>query len=313
MRRGLLLLALLPASATAETPDEIAAILSKGDRQVAAMIAAHPEWKTAWAEDFWADALLRAPRIPGTRWRVHDLRRPQPPRVVPPMRECRGVRPPRGAVALFSGRSTTAFVGDRLPDWSVEGGALVAGARQPNRIATRRSFGDLELHLEYREPDPPRGVWQYRGNSGVFLMGRYEIQILDSYGSPTYPDGQTGALYGQAPPAFNAALAPGRWQCLDIVFTAPRFVHGTLRSPARVSVRHNGILVQDRARFLGPTAFAEIERYVPHPRMLPLALQDHGDGTSRVAFRNIWVLPRERGDGHQARPLSAAWRNQATR
>lgn len=293
MIRYLCLAALIAAApAPAETPDEIAAKLSVGHPEVAALIASYPAMKQAWAEDFWADALLRAPLAPDRRWRIHDLRRPQPPVVTPAMRECSGARPPRGATILFDGASTAALTGDRLSDWQIADGAMTPLARKSNRIATRESFGDMRLHLEYRAPSPPAGVWQFRGNSGVFLMGLYEVQILDSFENPTYPDGQMAALYGQVPPRVNASLPPGRWQCLDIDFTAPRFVGKRPVAKARVTVRHNGVLVQDRTAFHGPTAFASILPYAPHPRRLPLTLQDHGDGTSRVAFRNIWAVPR---------------------
>lgn len=280
------------APAAAETPEEIAAALSKSNPRVAALIAAYPAMKQAWTEDFWADALLRAPRLPGTKWRIHDLGRPQPRVVKPAMRSCSGPRAPRGGVTLFDGRSTAGFTGDKLGLWQVADGALTATARESNRIATRRAFGDMRLHLEYRAPAPPQGVWQFRGNSGLFLMGLYEVQLLDSYRNPTYPDGQMAALYGQRPPLLNASLPPGRWQCIDIDFRAPRFARGRVIAPARVTVRHNGIVVQKNAAFLGPTAFAAILPYAPHAGRLPLTLQDHGDGTSKVSFRNIWVLPR---------------------
>ena len=133
------------------------------------------------------------------------------------------------------------------------------------------------------------GSWQYRGNSGVFLMSLYEIQILDSWSNPVYPDGQMGAVYGQHPPRFNASLPPGEWQCLDIHFSAPRFEHGELTRPALVTVVHNGVTVQEEVAILGPTKFQAWEDYRPHPDRLPLTLQDHGDG-SRVRFRNIWAL-----------------------
>lgn len=290
--RALLALALATVAppAIAEDPGALATALSRESPRVAAMVAAHPEWKRAWAEDFWADALLRAPLVPGTPWRVHDLRRPQPPRVRPAMAECRGPRPPRGAVRLFDG-APVGLAGPKLDQWTASGGVLTAGAREPNRLSSRQAFGDVLVHLEYREPNPPAGVWQYRGNSGVFLMGLYEVQILDALDAPTYPDGQTGALYGQVPPLANAALPAGRWECLDIQFRAPRFAGAALRRTARVSIWHNGVRVQREAAFLGPTAFAMIKPYAPHAEALPLQIQDHGDGTSRVSFRNVWALP----------------------
>lgn len=291
--RWLIIIMLATASpAIAESPDEIAAALSRGHPKVAALIAAHPEMKQAWREDFWADALLRGPKLPQSRWRTQDFTRPQPKIVTPAMTDCAGPLAPPGAVTLFDGTSVAAFTGDKLGLWQVADGVLTATARVNNRIATRTSFSDIRLHLEFRAPAPPRGVWQYRGNSGVFLMGLYEVQILDSYNNPTYPDGQMGALYGQVPPRVNASLPPGRWQCLDIGFRAPRFAGGKLQSPARVTMHHNGVLIQRNAAFIGPTAFAEIKRYTPHATRLPLTLQDHGDGSSQVSFRNIWVVPR---------------------
>ena len=289
----IVLIAALLASAApvvTETPDEIAAILSQDSPQTAALIAAHPEMKTAWTEDFWADALLRAPTLPGNRWRIHDLRRPQPPIVVPKMQECAGPPPPAAATILFDGTSVAAFSGERLGEWTFADGTLTAGGKSSNRIASIAAFGGTRLHLEFRTPAPAAGVWQYRGNSGIFLMGLYEVQILDSFDNPTYPDGQMGALYGQRPPSENAALPPGRWQCLDINFRAPRWRGNRLVSPARVTVIHNGVTIHRNAAFLGPTAFASIKPYAPHADRLPLTLQDHGDGTSKVAFRNIWVV-----------------------
>lgn len=292
MKRIILAAVLAAMPAAAETPEEIAAILSQGNPRVAGLIAANPALKQAWAEDFWADALLRGPKLPGTSWRTHDFRRRQPPVVTPVMAECAGSPAPSDAVMLFDGQSAAAFTGEKLALWQVADGALTATARENNRIATRASFGDMRLHLEFRTPAPPRGVWQYRGNSGVFLMGLYEVQILDSYRSPTYPDGQMAALYGQVPPRVNASLPPGHWQCLDIDFRAPRFTGGKLAAPARVTIRHNGVVVQHKAAFRGPTAFAELKPYAPHAAKLPFTLQDHGDGTSIVSFRNIWAVPR---------------------
>lgn len=292
MRTAALVGLLAAGPAVAETPDEIAAVLSRNSPRVAAILARHPEIKRAWAEDFWADALLRAPQLPHSKWRIHDFRRPQPRVVTPAMTECTGPYAPSGATVIFDGTSAEAFTGDKLALWQVRDGALTATARENNRIATRQAFGDMHLHLEFREPAPSRGIWQYRGNSGVFLMGLYEVQILDSDDNPTYPDGAMGALYGQRPPLVNASLPPGRWQCLDIDFRAPRFAGDRLTRPARVTIRHNGVVIQRHAAFLGPTAFAAIKPYAPHAAKLPFTLQDHGDGTSMVSFRNIWVMPK---------------------
>ena len=160
-------------------------------------------------------------------------------------------------------------------------------------IHTRQSFGDCQLHVEFAEPTPPVGEGQERGNSGVFLMGLYEIQVLDSYQSKTYADGQASAVYAQFPPQVNASRPPGQWQTYDIVFHGPRFdKDGTVLRPARVTVLHDGVLVQDNVELSGPTGHQVRPPYKPTPKKLPLSLQDHG---SPVHFRNIWI--RELGEG----------------
>ena len=157
--------------------------------------------------------------------------------------------------------------------------------RKTGDIITRQPFGDMQLHVEFAEPSPPVGQDQDRGNSGVIIMGLYEIQVLDSYRSPTYPDGQAGAVYGQYPPLVNASRPPGQWQTYDIVFHAPRFdAGGKLLRPAYVTVLQNGVLVQDHVEIHGPTATGE--PYKAHAEKLPLELQDHNHP---VRFRNIWV------------------------
>jgi hypothetical protein len=150
----------------------------------------------------------------------------------------------------------------------------------------------VQLHVEWAAPSPPSGDGQNRGNSGVFLMGRYEVQVLDSYRNTTYPDGQAAALYGQYPPLVNASRPPGEWQTYDIVFRRPRFdANGKLLSKARVTVFHNGVLVQDAVELTGPTAHHARPAYSAHPDRLPILLQDHGDP---VRYRNIWLRNLER-------------------
>ena len=159
-------------------------------------------------------------------------------------------------------------------------------------IRTVREFGDVQLHIEWASPSPARGEDQDRGNSGVFLMGRYEVQVLDSYGNATYPDGQAAAVFGQYPPLVNASRAPGEWQSYDIVFRRPRFgSDGSLRQPATLTVFHNGVLVQDRVTLTGPTAHQTRPGYSLHPDKGPISLQDHGHP---VRFRNIWIRELER-------------------
>ena len=168
-------------------------------------------------------------------------------------------------------------------------------------IETREHFGDCQLHLEFATPAEVRGDSQGRGNSGVFLMGRYEIQVLDGYDNPTYADGTTGAIYGQHPPLVNACRKPGEWQTYDIYFTAPRFgPDGKLLAPARVTVVHNGIVVHNNRELLGPTAHKSLPQYRAHEERGPIALQDHGDP---VRYRNVWVRDlgeAPAGDGAKA-------------
>jgi hypothetical protein len=160
-------------------------------------------------------------------------------------------------------------------------------------IHTRQPFGDCQLHVEFAEPVPAVGESQERGNSGVFLMGLYEIQVLDSYQNKTYADGQASGVYGQFPPQVNASLPPGQWQMYDIIFHSPHFDQdGKLLRPARFTVLHNGVLVQDNVELSGPTAHHQRPPYKATPDKLPLSLQDHGNP---VRFRNIWI--RELGEG----------------
>ena len=155
-------------------------------------------------------------------------------------------------------------------------------------IQTKGRFGDVQLHIQWAAPAPPQGTGQDRGNSGVFFMGLYELQILDSYLADTYTDGQAAAIYGQYPPLFNAARPPGQWQTYDVAFRRPRFgTGGTLLEPARISVFHNGILVQNNEEILGPTRWLKWSPYEGHEEHAPIKLQDHGH---RVRFRNIWLI-----------------------
>jgi hypothetical protein len=154
-------------------------------------------------------------------------------------------------------------------------------------VITKAAFGDCQLHVEWAAPVPAVGSGQDRGNSGVFLMNTYEVQVLDSYGSKTYADGMAAAIYGQFPPLVNASRKPGEWQTYDIVFHAPRFGDGgALLSPARMTVLHNGILVQDNEELTGPTANKARPPYKAHASRLPISLQDH---SHPVRFRNIWI------------------------
>jgi hypothetical protein len=164
---------------------------------------------------------------------------------------------------------------------------------ESGNISTRESFGDCQLHVEFAEPLPASGESQERGNSGVFLMGLYEMQVLDSYQNKTYADGQAASVYGQYPPLVNASRPPGQWQTYDIVFHGPRFAKdGRVIRPARVTILHNGVLVQDNVELTGPTAHGERPPYKAHPEKLPLQLQDHH---SPVRYRNIWIRELKEG------------------
>jgi hypothetical protein len=230
-------------------------------------------------------------------WPQHSTARPQPPVVRPAQAPALSganvtapVPPPSDAIVLFDGKSLAAW---RSSDaarggakWKVENGYMEV-VRGTGSISTIQGFADAQLHIEWAAPKPPTGDGQNRGNSGVFFMDRYEVQVLDSYDNVTYPDGQAAAIYGQFPPLVNASRPPGEWQTYDIVFHAPRFGGGgQLVSPARMTVFHNDVLVQDNMALLGPTSNQRRAPYEAHPDRLPISLQDHGDP---VRFRNIWI------------------------
>lgn len=220
-------------------------------------------------------------------WPMHSMDRPQP-RAVTPGPAVKPAPPPSDAIVLFAGKDLSRWeseTGAPAP-WSIRDGyvEVVPGS---GSIRTRQGFGDAQLHIEWAAPPASADSGQERGNSGVFFMERYEVQVLDSYRSRTYPDGQAGAVYGQFPPLVNASRPPGTWQSYDIVFHAPRFdAAGRLAAPARLTVFHNGVLVQDDVSLVGPTSHQRREPYESHAGRLPLALQDHG---RRVRYRNIWI------------------------
>jgi prepilin-type processing-associated H-X9-DG protein len=193
-------------------------------------------------------------------------------------------------VVLFDGQDVSRWIGQdgREVQWKVENGVLEVVPKTGN-IRTKDLFGDCHLHIEWATPAEVKGDSQGRGNSGVFLMARYEIQVLDSYNNITYADGHAGAMYGQYPPLVNASRPPGEWQTYDIFFIAPHFEGEQLASPAYVTVIHNGILVHHHQAFLGPTGHKVLAMYhTPHDPQGPIMLQDHGDA---VRYRNIWVRP----------------------
>ena len=191
--------------------------------------------------------------------------------------------PPGDAIVLFNGKDLSQWDGG--DQWIIKDGYAIANGEYP--MHTKQVFGDCQLHVEWAAPEKIEGRGQERGNSGVYLMGLYEVQILDSYDNATYPDGQAGAIYKQHPPLVNACRKPGEWQTYDIIFEAPRFdAQGELTRPAYLTVFHNGVLVQNHFPLLGATAWYCPPKYTAHPAKLPLVLKYHHDP---VRFRNIWI------------------------
>ena len=220
-------------------------------------------------------------------WLAHDMQRPRPP-VVQPAAISLPVPPPADARILFDGGDLDQWrsADGTAPRWIIRDGYMES---VPNSgyLYSADGFGDLQLHVEWAAPKPAQGMGQGRGNSGVFLMGKYEVQVLDSYQNDTYPDGQAGAIYGQYPPLVNVCRPPGEWQSFDIVFRRPRFdQQGVLQRSARMTVHHNGVLIHDARELWGPTSWLQHAPYSSHPDRLPIGLQDHGNP---VRYRNIWL------------------------
>lgn len=259
----------------------IATIASSATLAAVSFTGAHPQEKLGYQD---------TPLIPNTQWHVHDGLRPQPTVVTPG--DTLG-QAPSDSTILFDGTSLDAFEGG---PWALEDGVMTVNGT--GDIKTKESFGDCQLHLEWRAPAQKEGQdlrGQGRHNSGVFFFGRYEVQILDCFENQTYPDGMTAALYGQEPPMVNACRPAGQWQSYDIMFQAPRFDgEGGLVSPAVVTVLHNGVSVQHARPLLGATQHRKVASYsTPHGETGPIKLQDHGNP---VSFRNMWIRPLQRAD-----------------
>ncbi len=226
------------------------------------------------------------PMLPGQKWRVHDIARPLP-RVV----DASPGRPPSDAIVLFDGKDLSQWEaraqnGVAKPaGWKLENdhALCVPGAGD---LISKQKFGNAQYHIEWASPKVVDGTGQWRGNSGVLIMGRYEIQLLDSYNNTTYADGQAGAIYGQYPPLVNASRKPGESQTYDIIWEAPAFKGGKFAKPAFVTVIHNGVLLHHRQEVIGQMAHREIKPYEPHDAEEPLAFQDHD---TRVMIRQVWV------------------------
>jgi hypothetical protein len=220
------------------------------------------------------------PKLPGVPYAVHDPARPQPPAV-----EAAGpvtTKPPSDAIVLFDGKSLDAW----QPGWLIKEGSMVATAKD---IQSKQSFGAIQMHFEWRLPAGRKVDGQGGGNSGVFLMGLYEVQVLQSHNNATYPDGQAGAMYGQLPPLVNATSPQGEWQSYDLAFEPPVYEDGKVVKPAKLTVLHNGVFVQNGEAYLGPTRHRQVASYpATHPLTAPIRLQFHGDP---MEYRNMWVRP----------------------
>ena len=230
------------------------------------------------------------PFLPGQKWRVHDKERPSPPVITPGTCSTQDApgKAPSDAVVLFDGKDLSKWEhgNGQAPKWKVEDGAMITQGGT-GALRTKQAFGDCQIHIEWATPTPPKGEGQARGNSGILIQERYEIQVLDNYESVTYADGQAASIYGQYPPLVNACRPPGQWQTYDIVYTAPRFkANGEVETPAYETVFHNGVLVHNHQAVIGPMAHRAVVPYHKHDLKAPLALQDHGNP---VRYRNIWV------------------------
>ena len=191
---------------------------------------------------------------------------------------------PSDAIVLFDGKDLSKFRGERqaVPTWKIVNGAVES--TPPGGIFSKEEFADCQLHVEWASPTVPKGEGQGRGNSGVYLMGRYEIQVLDCYNNKTYPNGQCGAFYGHNPPLVNACRKPGEWQSYDIIFHAPRKLADGAVQPGSYTVLHNGVLIQDHIPVgEASTASAPLNGLVEKG---PLYLQEHG---CKVRYRSVWV------------------------
>ena len=217
-------------------------------------------------------------------WKVHDPNRPLPKVVTPGKTDA---EPPSDAIVLFNGEDLSKWEleNGKPAAWKVENGYMEIAPRTGNML-TKQSFGSCRLHIEWASPSVVKGKGQGRGNSGVYLMKKYEVQVLDSYDNVTYADGQAGSIYGQNPPMVNVSRQPAQWQTYDIIFHRPIFKDDKVVKPGTVTVLQNGVLVQDNWVLEGPTMHKQRTHYVIHADKLPLLLQNHGNP---VRYRNIWI------------------------
>lgn len=265
----------------------------------------------AGVSNFAAEGYKDTPMQPNGKWHVHDPDRPHPPVVTPGKHFSEMADPPSDAVVLFNGTDFSKWQGTPDPKrnpngevkWKMENGYMETTST--GVIRTKDEFGDFQMHLEWATPSDIHGKdgkvlhGQGRGNNGINIHGRYEIQVLDSYENETYADGQASAIYGQQPPRFNASRPPGEWQTYDIFFEAPKFDDkGEVVKKAYVTVLHNGVLVHHRQEILGRTNHREIGTYKGAKEKGPIQLYEHGNP---VRFRNIWIRPLGEYDAGEAK------------
>jgi hypothetical protein len=234
------------------------------------------------------------PLVPGQKWHVHDPARPYPPKATP---GAKPGAPPSDAIVLFDGKDLSHWlpatqitpagpaIREGAPKWKVENGymEIVPGTGD---LATKEKFGNVQLHVEFALPTTTAGSTTDRGNSGIFLEGRYEVQIFDQNSNPIYADGQIGAIYGQWPPLVDAGLKPGEWQTYDILFEAPKMDGDKVLRPAYLTAILNGMVVQNHTELLGPTVYRAAAKYTAQPAEDFILIQGHN---SAVRFRNIWA------------------------
>lgn len=252
-----------------------------------------------------ADGKKVPDQVSGGKYTIHDMSRPKPPVVTPgtfSTQEQPGT-PPSDAVVLFDGKDLSKWKsGNADASWKVENGYFQVDGK--GGIETREQFGDVQLHVEWQAPNPPKGTSQGRGNSGIYIMGKYEVQVLDTFENDTYADGGATAIYGQHPPLANACRKPGEWQVYDIIFRGPRFdAEGKLTRPTTITVFHNGVLTQDHFQLTGPTGHYSQPPYKAHPETGTISLQNHGDP---VKYRNIWLRKLPPVDARGAKIEEAA-------
>lgn len=230
------------------------------------------------------------PALPGQPWKVHDAARPRPRKVKPGL-PLLAEAPPSDAIVLFDGKDLSQWTASTRdgakqdPHWKIENGYMEV-APLSGRLVTKQKFGNCQLHLEWMIPKGVEGAGQGRGNSGVELMQRYEIQVLESSENLTYADGQAASIYGQWPPLVNVSQPQGEWNVYDIFFEAPKFDGDKVASPGYVTILHNGVLVHHHQAILGKAVHRRVAQYTPHAAEEPLSLQDHGQ---IVRYRNIWI------------------------